>query len=225
VAFIGPNLANRQFDTFPQGKQMLKLQVVTVSTRKGRVGPVIADWFHDQATKHARFELERVDLAEVNLPLFDEPHHPRFGKYEHEHTKAWSAIVSRADAFVFVTPEYDYGAPAALSNALQYLMNEWAYKAVAFASYGGVSGGTRGVQMAKQIVTALRMMPIPDGVAIPFFSQHLDKATNRFAPGDVQDKAAVTMLDELLKWSAALAPLRGPEAAARALTSSSPGAA
>jgi NAD(P)H-dependent FMN reductase len=195
---------------------MLKLQVVTVSTRKGRLGPHIADWFFERATQHGRFDVERIDLAEVNLPLLDEPHHPRLGKYEHEHTKAWSAIVSRADAYVFVTPEYDYGAPAALSNALQYLVNEWAYKTVGFASYGGVSGGTRGVQMSKQIVTALRMMPIPDGVAIPFFAQHIDKATGRFTPDEVQDKAAAAMLDELLKWATALAPLRGAEAAARA---------
>ncbi|CAN5313154.1 NAD(P)H-dependent oxidoreductase [soil metagenome] len=195
---------------------MLKLQVVTVSTRKGRLGPLVADWFWDRATDHGRFDLERIDLAQVNLPLFDEPHHPSLEKYEHEHTKAWSAMVSRADAYVFVTPEYDFSAPAALSNALQYLVKEWAYKAVGFASYGGVSAGTRGVQMSKQLVTSLRMMPMLDAVAIPFFTQHIDKATNRFSPGEVQDKAAVAMLDELLKWSTALAPLRGPEAAARA---------
>ena len=195
---------------------MLTLQVVTVSTRKGRLGPVVADWFYEQATKHAAFGLERVDLSEVNLPLFDEPHHPRLGKYEHEHTKRWSAIVGRADAYVFVTPEYDFSAPASLTNALQYLVNEWAYKACAFVSYGGVSGGTRGVQMSKQVVTSLRMMPVVDAVSIPFFAQHIDKATNAFAPGEVQDKAAAVMLDELLKWSAAIAPMRGADAAERA---------
>jgi NAD(P)H-dependent FMN reductase len=44
----------------------------------------------------------------------------------HEHTKRWSAIVSRADAFVFVTPEYNYGSPPSLVNALDYLLREWA---------------------------------------------------------------------------------------------------
>ena len=194
---------------------MLTLQIVTVSTRQGRLGPVVAEWVYEQAVKHARFELERVDLAEVNLPLFDEPHHPRLGKYEHEHTKAWSAIVGRADAYVFVTPEYDFSAPGALVNALQYLVNEWAYKACAFVSYGGVSGGTRGVQMSKQVVTTLRMVPIMEAVAIPFFEKSIDNATNTLSPGEVQEKAAVAMLDELLKWSMAIAPLRGPEAAAR----------
>ena len=195
---------------------MLKLQVVTVSTRMGRLGPHVADWVFERATQHGRFDLERVDLAEVNLPLFDEPNHPSLGKYVHEHTKAWSAIVSRADAYVFVTPEYDFSAPASLTNALQYLVNEWAYKTVGFVSYGGVSAGTRGVQLTKQLVTCLRMMPILDAVAIPFFAQHIDKASGQFSPGEVQDKAAAAMLDELMKWSTALAPLRGPEATVRA---------
>ena len=71
-----------------------------------------------------------MDLAEVNLPVFDEPEHPRFRKYQHEHTKAWSARVARADAYVFVTPEYNFSTPPALLNAIDYLVHEWAYKPV-----------------------------------------------------------------------------------------------
>ena len=160
------------------------------------------------AATHGKFAVELVDLAEVNLPLFDEPKHPSLRQYTHEHTKRWSAIVERADAFVFVTPEYDFGAPAALVNALQYLVKEWACKSAGFASYGGVSGGTRGVQMSKQIVTTLKMMPMTEAVAIPFFTQHIDKATGVFAPGETQDKAALAMLDELHKWAEALRPMR-----------------
>ena len=57
------------------------------------------------------------------------------------HTKAWSARVDAADAFVFVTPEYNYGVPAALKNAIDYLNTEWAYKPVGFVSYGGIFAG------------------------------------------------------------------------------------
>src|SRR6185295_5597150 len=94
-----------------------------------------------QATKHGKLDAELVDLRDYALPLFDEPKHPRFGQYEHEHTKRWSAKVKEADAFVFVTAEYNYGMPPSLLNALTYLSAEWAYKAAAFVSYGGVSGG------------------------------------------------------------------------------------
>ena len=116
--------------------------------------------------------------------------------------------MSRADACVFVTPEYDYSSPASLVNALQYLVKEWACKPVGSVSHGGVSGGTRGVQMTKQLVTALKMMPMMEGVSIPFFTQHIDKASHVFAPGEVQDKAAVVMLDELRKWATAMRPMR-----------------
>lgn len=187
---------------------MPHLQVVTVSTRDGRQGPPVATWFMEQARIHGGFELEAVDLASVNLPLLDEPRHPRLAQYEHDHTREWSATVSRADAFVFVTPEYDYGAPGSLVNALQYLVREWAYKPVGFCSYGGVSAGTRGVQMTKQIVTTLKMMPMAEAVSIPFFAQHIDKETGVFDPGEVQAKAAKVMLTELLRWTEAMRPLR-----------------
>ncbi len=187
---------------------MLKLQVILVSTRPSRKGPLVAEWFMKQAKEHGKFELELTDLAEVNLPMLDEPNHPRLAKYEQEHTKKWSAIVDAADAFVFVTPEYDFGTPAVLANAIQYLVKEWAYKPAAFVSYGGVSAGTRGVQMTKQMLSAVRVAPLTEAVAIPFFAQHIDEATQTFDPGEVQEKAARVMLNELEKWAGALKGLR-----------------
>ena len=187
---------------------MFTLQLIVASTPEERKGPAVATWALERARAHGRFDVELVDLAALNLPLFDEPRHPRLGQYEHEHTRAWSAIASRADAFVFVTPEYDFSAPASLVNALQFLVHEWAYKPVGFVSYGAVSGGTRAVQMAKQLVTALRMMPIVEAVAIPFFTQYFDAESGRFDPGEVQAKAADAMLDELHRWATALEPLR-----------------
>ncbi len=187
---------------------MLTLQIVVCSTRPGRKGPAIAAWMEAQARRHDKFTVELVDLAEVNLPLFDEPKHPRLQQYEHEHTRRWAAIVDRADAYVFVTPEYDYGPPASLLNALQFLLKEWEYKAAGFASYGGVSAGTRGVQMTKQVITTLGVMPLPQAVSLPFFAKSLNEETGVFDPGETQEKAATLMLDELHKWAAALKPLR-----------------
>ncbi len=187
---------------------MLNLQIIIASTRSGRSGHLVGAWFTEAARRHGGFEVEVVDLAEVDLPLFDEPRHPRLHQYEHAHTKAWSTTVARADAYVFVTPEYDHLPPAALVNALQHLVREWAYKPAGFVSYGGVSGGTRGVQVAKQIAVALKMMPVPEAVNLPFFSRHIDYEAATFAPAEVQEEAAVAMLDELHRWSAALKPLR-----------------
>ncbi len=182
-----------------------KLQIIFASTRDGRVGLPVAQWFRDRAKAHAAFEVELVDLREVALPLFDEPHHPRLQNYQHAHTKAWSARVASADAFVFVTPEYNHGSPPSLLNALDYLVREWAYKPVGFVSYGGVSAGTRSVQMTKQVVVGLKMMPIPEAVNIPFFTKHI---TGGVFDGSTQETAATRMLDELARWTAALATLR-----------------
>jgi len=187
---------------------MPHLQIVIASTRPSRKGPAVALWFEQIARTHGGFDVEMVDLAEVDLPLIDEPEHPRLRKYHHEHTKAWSARVSRADAFVFVTPEYNFSIAPALVNAIDYLVHEWAYKPVGYVSYGGVSGGLRAVQMSKLLVTSLKMMPIPEAVTLPFFNRLFDDQ-GLFVPGEVQDKAATAMLDELTKWAGALAPLRG----------------
>jgi NAD(P)H-dependent FMN reductase len=184
------------------------LQIIIASTRPGRVGPSVASWFHDRAVKAGDFEVELIDLAEVNLPMFDEPRHPRFGEYVHQHTKDWSATIRRGDAFVFVVPEYNYGFNAAIKNAIDYLNQEWQYKPLGFVSYGGVAAGTRAVQMLKQVVSALNMVPMTDAVNIPFVRQFLDDA-GVLQPNDVMEQAATTLLAELARWTGAVRSLRG----------------
>lgn len=197
----------------PQGRrhcsQIMLLQVITASTRPSRVGPKIAEWFIDVARRDAGFEIEPVDLAEVNLPILDEPEHPRFQRYRHAHTKAWSERVSRADAYVFVTPEYNHMPTPALINAIDYLVHEWACKPAGFVSYGGVSAGLRAVQQMKPMLAGLKVVPMVEGVAIPFFPNHLDKQSGKFVAPEGLEGAAHAMLKELHRWAVALKPLRG----------------
>ena len=187
------------------------LQVVVASTRPGRVGPVVSDWFVRLAEEHGGFEVKVTDLAELALPLLDEPHHPRLRQYQHQHTKDWSAIVEAADAFVFVMPEYNYTFTAPLKNALDYLCAEWAYKPVGFVSYGGISGGLRAVQSLKPVVTTLSMFPLPVSVSLPFVTNSIVDGV--LEPSELADGSAKTMLDELVRVSAALKPLRTNPAA------------
>jgi NAD(P)H-dependent FMN reductase len=187
---------------------MPNLMIIVASTRPGRVGLPMAEWVRNVTLEHGRFEgLDFADLAEIDLPFLDEPHHPRLQQYTHQHTRDWSARVTRADAFVMVTPEYNYGMPAPLKNAIDYLHYEWAYKPVAFVSYGGVAAGTRSVQMTKLVVTTLRMFAIFEAVYVPFVRQ-LIGANGEVQPNEVMETAAVAMLDELLRVAAALRPLR-----------------
>jgi len=186
---------------------MYKLKIIIASTRPGRKGPSIADWVYKTVIARPEFDTELIDLVAVNLPFLDEPHHPRLKKYEKQHTKDWSARIDAADAFIIVTPEYNFGFNAPLKNAFDFLFHEWHYKPVGFVSYGGISGGIRSVQMLKQVVTALKMMPLMEAVNIPFFSKHLN-TEGIFIPDDVLHKSLETMLHELVKWSEALQTIR-----------------
>jgi NAD(P)H-dependent FMN reductase len=183
------------------------LHVVIASTRPGRVGPPVGRWIHDLAARQGTFRVELVDLAEVGLPLLDEPKHPRLGQYTQPHTKAWSATVDAADAFVFVMPEYNHGFNAPLKNAIDFLHREWAHKPVGFVSYGGVAAGTRAVQMLKPVLTVLGMVPVTAAVPIPFVKQVLSEDGTVTAT-DAMETAAKGMLDELLRWTVALREMR-----------------
>lgn len=185
---------------------MLRLGVVIGSVREGRVGLPVAQWFVERANQHAAFDVELLDLKVINLPIFAERTHPRLQQYESEQQKAWSVTVARLDAFVFVTPEYNYSIAPALLNALDYLSAEWAYKPAGFVSYGGISGGLRAVQMAKQTLAALRMVPIVEAVNLPFVAKLIEGGA--FRAIEVHDKSAVALLDELFRWTTALAALR-----------------
>jgi NAD(P)H-dependent FMN reductase len=183
-----------------------RLHTVIASTRPTRIGPSVANWFHDFAGQHGKFDAHLIDLAEFNLPVLDEPEHPARRQYQHEHTKRWSASVSAADAFVFVTPEYNYGPPPSLLNALDYLFWEWQYKAVGLVGYGGISGGGRSTHAIKPTIATLKMMPIPENVWLPNVFQQIEQGV--FTANAFNEQGASALLHELIKWTDALAPLR-----------------
>jgi NAD(P)H-dependent FMN reductase len=186
---------------------MLSLKIILASTRPGRKGAPVAEWFLDIAKQHKQFDAERLDLAKINLPFLDEKEHPRFKKYEHQHTKDWSAMIDPADAIVLVTPEYNYGYPAPLKNALDSIYQEWNYKPAGIVSYGGIAAGTRSAQMLKLVLNALKMVTLADNVNIPFIAKHVDEQ-GKFITDEKIDKSANAMLDELYKWAEALKAMR-----------------
>lgn len=186
---------------------MPRLMVLIASTRPGRVGLPVGRWFQQQALDHGHFAVDLADLAEIQLPFMDEPHHPRLRRYTHQHTLDWSARVEAADAFAFIMPEYNYGFTAPLKNALDYLSQEWHYKPVGLVSYGGIAAGTRAQQLLKPVLTALRLVPAAESVMIPFVGRLVTEG-GAFEADDGLRSSAVALLDELLRLDAALAPLR-----------------
>jgi NAD(P)H-dependent FMN reductase len=184
-----------------------KLHIIICSTRPGRLGPAVAAWFHQSSQQHGKFDTVLVDLAEVDLPLYDEPEHPILQRYRHEHTKRWAASVDAADAYVFVTPEYNFGPPPPLLNALNYVYKEWNYKPAGIVSYGGVSGGMRSALVEKMTLTTLKMMPMVEAVAVQNVFTSID-ANNRFMPDEHHVNSASSLLNELYKWAVALKTMR-----------------
>jgi NAD(P)H-dependent FMN reductase/GNAT superfamily N-acetyltransferase len=186
----------------------VRVLVLVCSTRPSALGPAVGKWLIETITPSAvelGVELVPVALGDLDLPFLDEEEHPSSGSYRHEHTRRWSAIVDAADGFIAVTPEYNYGMPATLKNALDYLGREWAWKPIGFVSYGNTSAGTRSVQHAKQVVTTLRLVPLGATVAI-----RIGDATEngRVRPNAALDGAAIGVLDELIRIAHALRPMR-----------------
>lgn len=179
---------------------MYNLKIISSTTRPGRKGPIIAKWIAEAAKQHGGFDTELLDLGEVDLPIMDEPNHPMLKKYKHEHTKQWSTKIEEADAFIFVTAEYNHTYPATLQNALQYLSQEWNYKAAGIVSYGGVSAGTRANNDLKRDLLTSKTVPLAEAVNIPFFTQFINDE-GLFVPNLMTEKSAKTMLSELARWS------------------------
>jgi NAD(P)H-dependent FMN reductase len=136
----------------------MKIQIIIGSTRPGRVGPQIAGWIIENLPARAETEYEIVDVAGQKLPLFNEPIHPSMNQYTYGYTKAWSAKIKEADAYIFLTPEYNAGYPAALKNAIDYLYHEWTAKPVMIISYGIQGGAGAGAQL-RQVAERLKMQP------------------------------------------------------------------
>ncbi|GAA4954624.1 bifunctional NAD(P)H-dependent oxidoreductase/GNAT family N-acetyltransferase [Actinoplanes utahensis] len=174
------------------------------SNRPGALGPSIGQWLVDTITPRAAELGAEIVAVPLDLPFLDEEEHPSTGIYRHEHTRRWSETVAGADGFITVTPEYNHGMPATLKNALDHLSREWAWKPMGFVSYGHTSAGTRAVQHAKQVVTTLRLVPLGATAAI------------RIGDETRPDGAALGMLDELVRLSHALRPMRERAGAAPA---------
>jgi len=186
---------------------MYKLKIITSTLREGRKGIILANWITEKAKQTGNFDVELLDLKEINLPMMDELHHPMMKKYQHEYTKQWSAKIEEADAFIFVTAEYDYNYPAPLRNALEYLYSEWNYKPAAILSYGGVSAGTRASNALKGDLMTLKVVTIAEAINLPFFTQFIDE-NGKFTPNETVEAAAKKMFKELLRWTKGLKAIK-----------------
>ncbi|MFS8096890.1 NAD(P)H-dependent oxidoreductase [Lentzea alba] len=180
---------------------MISIGIILGSTRPGRRGEQVARWVEERAALRGDARFEVVDLVDHPLPHLDELP----GEYGHEHTRAWAAKIASFDGFVVVTPEYNHSAPAVLKNAIDFLHAEWRDKAIGFVSYGGV-GGARAVEQLRLVCGALEMADVTSQVTLSLATEFENFTVLK--PGDHHVAALTKMLDQVVAWSTALAPLR-----------------
>lgn len=184
---------------------MVKLAIILGTTRPGRNGEAVANWFHGIAKQRSDAEFEMIDLRDINLPLLDEPMPPSMGQYSKEHTKQWAKQIANFDGFVFVTPEYNHGISAVLKNALDYLYAEWNNKAAGFVGYGS-AGGVRAVEQLRLVMGELQIADVRNQVMLSLFTDF--ENMSEFKPAPYHEKGANNMLDQLVMWSEAMKAAR-----------------
>jgi NAD(P)H-dependent FMN reductase len=184
---------------------MTRIGIILGSTRPNRNGEQVAKWVYDTASRRDDAEFELVDLRDYPLPHLDEPLPPSMGQYQNEHTRQWADKIASFDGFVIVTPEYNHSTSGVLKNAIDYLYAEWNNKAVGFVSYGGV-GGARAAEHLRLVAGELQMADVRQQVALSLLTEFENFSV--FKPGDYNLAALNTLLDQVVAWSTALAPLR-----------------
>jgi NAD(P)H-dependent FMN reductase len=190
---------------------MTRIGIILGSTRPNRNGEQVAHWVLDVARRRDDAEFELVDLRDYPLPHLDEPIPPSMGQYQNEHTRQWAETIAGFDGFVIVTPEYNHGTSGVLKNALDFLYAEWNNKAVGFVSYGAV-GGARAVEHLRLVAGELQMADVRQQVTLSLVTEFENYST--FRPGAYNVPALSTLLDQVVAWSGALAPLRAARAVA-----------
>ena len=186
---------------------MTVISVIAASTRQGRFSEKPAQWIFQHLKKREGVDARLLDLRDFPMPFFDAavpPATPGRAPYDNEVVRKWTAAIGASDGFIIVTPEYNYGPPAVLKNAIDWVYPEWNRKAVGFVSYGG-AGGTRSVQQLRETAIEVQLAPIRSSVHIP-----VAVLMAHFQGGDVDkglaelEKPASVMIDDLLWWTTAL---------------------
>ncbi|WP_306335348.1 NADPH-dependent FMN reductase [Streptomyces sp. KL118A] len=186
--------------------QQLRVAVVVGSTREGRFAPVVTRWIKGHLDQRDDMDVDVVDLAETPLPTVL----PAFGGPLPPGTEeALAAVTPRlaaADAFVFITPEYNHSYPASLKNAIDWHNEQWHAKPIGFVSYGAISGGLRAVEHLRVVMAELNATTIRNTVSLHNVWGLFDEAQEMTAPES--DAAVKTMLDQLAWWALALREAR-----------------
>lgn len=178
----------------------MKLAVIIGTVREGRLSERLAKWVAESAAQSRSVEVELIDLKEYPMPFFNEPKSPRFNPDRHvdEVAQKWLAKLSAADAYIFVTPEYNHSIPGVLKNALDYVTWELLKKPATIVSHGTV-GGARATMHLKEILSESRAAIISTQLAMVGLSDKIDAEGTLSDHERLQEYGLANRFDALLK--------------------------
>lgn len=185
-----------------QQDNKMKIYIVVGSIREGRTAIKIADWIYKEIKTYgfSTVEPEIVDLKEWDLPLFAGSNLPLSGIYDQPKQQDWADFIAQADAFIFITPEYNHGYSPALKNALDYLGKEWQGKPAAYVGYGATNG-SRSIDQIRQVGTQLGLVDTNAVIEIrDIFNRNKDYT---FQPNEFDQKTLKGVVDKLIQYVSA----------------------
>ncbi|MGB4135728.1 MAG: NADPH-dependent FMN reductase [Microbacterium sp.] len=142
-----------------------RLSIIVGSTRPVRIGRQLADSLAARLAPEVDADIQILDLAEIALPMLDEPLMAAMGQYHNAHTRAWAEQIAESDAVIFLTPQYNAGYPAALKNAIDYLHAEWKDRPSAIVSYGG-HGGVASARQLREVLEFIGLDLVDESAAL-----------------------------------------------------------
>jgi NAD(P)H-dependent FMN reductase len=181
-----------------------KVLVFYGSYRSNRMGIRLADFI--VAGLQARgADAELIDAKVIDLPMLD--------RMYKEHAKGaappvlenLAGRIRAADAFVFVTGEYNWGPQPGLKNLTDHFLEEWFWRPAAIASYsGGRLSGVRSGSIWHSILSEMGMIVVSSTLAVGPIAQTLDAEGKPTGPaGEQLQKVFPRFADDLAWWTEA----------------------
>ena len=197
---------------------MLTLQIIIGSTREGRQADSVARWLVPIAKAHGAFDVEVLDLRDWALPFFQETFATvgdlKNPTYSQPIVKQWNQKLAAADAFLFITPEYNHSIPGVLKNALDSVFVSFAmrHKPAGMVGYSnGLAAGVRAVEHLAQIAFETEMHALRDTVLIARVQEAFKPDGSPAQP--MMDASLRVMLDDLAWWGQVLKTARATQLA------------
>ena len=185
---------------------MVKIGIITGSTRDSRVNKQVAEWVQSIANKRTDATFELVDIKEYNLPQYNEAV-PAIMTTDYATPEAhpWSTKINSLDGFIFVVAEYNKGITSGLKDAIDYLYQEWNHKAAGIVSYGSTLGVSAANEL-RLILSVPKVATVGTHVGLSLFTDFENMST--FQPANFHQNTVQQLLDEVIAWSTALKTIR-----------------